>query len=65
MNPSTPSPQRRLPRVRYVGDLETGLVHLCSSDCDINVSQIFLDVRTALVRGYELCGCCMGEQSSV
>ena len=62
MNATTPSPPQRLPRVRYVGDLETGLVHRCTSDCVVTTSQMFLDVRTALVRGYQLCSCCWTER---
>lgn len=61
MNATTPSPPQRLPHIRYVGDLETGLVHRSTSTCVIISSQMFLDVRTALVRGYEMCSCCWSE----
>lgn len=64
MNATIPAPQQRLPRIRYIGDAETGLVHRCSSDCTVSVSQLFLDVRTALVRGYQLCSCCWREHES-
>ena len=64
MNALIPAPPQRLPRVRYVGDAETGLVHYCGSDCSISGGQLFLDVRTALVRGYRLCNCCWREQES-
>lgn len=58
MNAATPAPQQALPRIRFVGDMETGLLHRCASDCEISVGQVFLDARAALVRGYNLCGCC-------
>ncbi len=46
------------PMIRFVGDPETGIVHRVHSPCDVDTSEAFLDVRTAIVRGYRLCACC-------
>ena len=48
----------------YCGDSETGLVHCRDADCSAEASEPFLDVRTALVRGYSLCPCCIVEHST-
>lgn len=46
------------PVVRYVGDAETGIVHRIGSSCGVSTNEVFLDVRTAIIRGYQLCRCC-------
>lgn len=56
-----PPTTMQLPVIRYVGDAETGIVHQQQSSCVVTVSEIFFDVRTALVRGYRLCSCCKHE----
>lgn len=50
------------PVVRYVGDSETGIVHRIGSPCVVIPNEVFLDVRTAIVRGYRLCSCCRLEK---
>lgn len=47
-----------LPVVRFAADTETGLVHCIDQSCDVFAGEVFLDVRTALVRGYQLCSKC-------
>lgn len=49
---------QHLPVVQYVGDTETGVVHRVGSGCEVIMMEVFLDVRTAIVRGYQLCSCC-------
>lgn len=49
---------------RYSGDCETGLVHRNDADCAAEASELFLDVRTALVRGYIPCPCCIVAQGA-
>jgi hypothetical protein len=49
---------------RYCGDCETGLVHRNDADCAAEASEPFLDVRTALVRGYTPCPCCVVAQGA-
>lgn len=46
------------PVIRFVGDAETGIVHSALSTCAAETSEAFLDLRTAIVRGYSLCACC-------
>jgi hypothetical protein len=46
------------PSIRYIGDPETGIVHLPTCHHASAATVIFLDVRTAVVRGYRLCTCC-------
>lgn len=47
-----------LPQVLYLGDGDTGLVHRAGCGCAIGVCESFLDVRTALIRGYTPCPAC-------
>jgi hypothetical protein len=56
------STHQHSPVVRYVGDTETGVVHRVGSDCEVITVEVFLDVRTAIVRGYQLCSCCRTSQ---
>lgn len=42
----------------YIGDPDTGVVHVSNGSCVIESGQVFLDLRTALVRGYRVCTCC-------
>jgi hypothetical protein len=49
------------PLVQYVGDPETGLVHHASTACTLLDNESFLDLRTAIVRGYRMCPCCGGR----
>ena len=42
----------------YIGDPDTGVVHRSQAGCLAIDGVLFLDVRTALVRGYRLCACC-------
>lgn len=49
-----------VPLIRYVADIDTGIVHAVQSDCQVDTQEAFLDVRTAIVRGYRLCKCCRG-----
>lgn len=46
------------PSIRFLGDTETGLVHVVHSSCAEAAEEVFLDLRTAIVRGYRLCRCC-------
>jgi hypothetical protein len=46
------------PLIRFVGDAETGIVHAARTQCLVYTQEAFLDVRTAIVRGYRLCKCC-------
>lgn len=55
---NTPSRFLAAPVLRYVGDIETGIVHCIDQSCDILVSEAFLDLRTAMIRGYRLCPLC-------
>lgn len=54
----TPLARRSTPPTQYVGDADTGIVHLRASNCSAEASELFLDLRTAVVRGYRLCACC-------
>ncbi|PLS78421.1 MAG: hypothetical protein CYG59_18925 [Chloroflexi bacterium] len=49
-----------VPMIRFVADIDTGIVHAAHSDCQVDTQEAFLDVRTAIVRGYRLCKCCRG-----
>ena len=49
-----------VPLIRFVADTDTGIVHAVHSDCQVYTQEAFLDVRTAIVRGYRLCNCCRG-----
>jgi len=49
---------RMYPTINYIGDPETGIVHTADSNCFIEDGEVFLDVRTALVRGYRYCRVC-------
>lgn len=53
-------PKLRAPMtpVQYVGDTDTGMVHVRESSCSAEASELFLDLRTAMIRGYSLCRCC-------
>lgn len=52
--------------VQYLGDSETGLVHRADADgCDAEAHELFLDLRTALVRGYRLCPQCAVEAAAL
>ena len=53
---SAPKSQQQLEA--YVGDAETGVVHRYRVGCANVEGVFFLDVRTALVHGYQLCACC-------
>ena len=65
MGTNPPPNQRSASLVRYMGDSETGLVHRVEAGgCDADAHEIFLDLRTALVRGYRLCPDCVGEPLS-
>lgn len=56
---STPYPPAAIsPLIRFIGDTETGIVHRAHSACEADTSEAFLDLRTALVRGYSMCTCC-------
>lgn len=55
---SPPTKHQWLVQAQYVGDIDTGMVHLRGSNCGIGASELFLDLRTAMVRGYQLCRCC-------
>lgn len=53
------------PQVHFVGDSETGLVHRAGAEgCDVETYAVFIDVRTALVHGYELCPHCIAAPRS-
>lgn len=55
----TETAPRQMPRFSLcVGDTETGIVHAAQSNCVVDERETFLDVRTALVRGYHLCSAC-------
>lgn len=58
MTVSPPTARPQAAHMIYVGDSETGLVHVQNSQCALAAHQVFLDVRTAVVRGYRLCMCC-------
>ncbi len=60
MQPTTPS-QTISPLIRFIGDTETGIVHCASGGCQVEIEQSFLDLRTAIVRGYQLCHLCSGS----
>lgn len=47
-----------VPLIRFVGDAEAGVVHAAYTNCQLYTQEAFLDVRTAIVRGYRLCKCC-------
>ncbi len=49
----------------YVGDTETGVVHRYQAGCANVEGPFYLDVRTALVHGYQLCGCCAAQHETV
>jgi hypothetical protein len=44
--------------IRFLGDSETGIVHYAQGGCEVDASEAFLDLRTAIVRGYRICACC-------
>ena len=46
----------------FIGDEDTGVVHRSDAWCANRDGVLFLDVRTALVRGYEICSCCAIER---
>ena len=50
--------------MQYRGDSETGLVHREGCACDAEAHELFLDVRTALVRGYRLCPVCAADPAT-
>lgn len=52
---------RTTPIIRYIGDSETGIVHAATCSCDYHHTESFLDLRTAIVRGYRLCLRCTGR----
>ncbi len=49
---------KKTPQVEYVADAETGDVHHLGCRYIEDASDRFLDLRTALVRGYTLCPHC-------
>jgi hypothetical protein len=60
MQPTSAPSQIASPFIRFIGDFETGIVHSASGGCQVEVQQSFLDLRTAIVRGYQLCHICGG-----
>ncbi len=58
MQPTPYPPAAISPVIRFIGDVETGIVHRAQTGCEANTSEAFLDLRTALVRGYSVCTCC-------
>jgi hypothetical protein len=42
----------------YIGDPDTGLLHRVRSGCDVGGGVFYLNWRTAVVHGYDLCACC-------
>ena len=44
--------------IRFLGDSETGIVHNAEGGCEVDATEAFLDLRTAIVRGYRVCACC-------
>lgn len=58
MQPTSVPSQINSPYIRFIGDSETGIVHSASGGCQVEVQQTFLDLRTAIVRGYQLCHIC-------
>ena len=46
----------------YLGDTDTGVVHRFQARCAAPDGVFFLDMRTALVRGFRLCACCTIHQ---
>jgi hypothetical protein len=61
MQPTSSTSQVVSPFIRFIGDSETGIVHSASGGCQVEVHQTFLDLRTAIVRGYQLCHICGGS----
>ncbi len=59
---SAPIPQQQLEA--YVGDAETGVVHRYRVGCANIEGIFFLDVRTALIHGYQLCACCAAPRAT-
>lgn len=51
------------PTIQYIGDPETGLVHLAYCSCAVVHGEGYLDLRTAMVRGYQLCPHCRAAQT--
>ncbi len=42
----------------YVGDPDTGLLHRLRAGCAVSGGVFYLNWRTAIVHGYNLCSCC-------